>query len=281
DTDIRGEIVHLNESYQSALKRIDYPVELQKLLGEALSAVVLLSATLKFSGRLSLQIQGEGIISLLLAQVTHDRKMRALINWKGETEGKSFRELVGKAHFAITIEPDSGQRYQGIVPLAGENLCDCLEKYFTQSEQLPTRIWLRADSQYAAGLLLQKLPGDKSEQSTKDWEHVTIIAETITTAELLNLSNEEFLYRLYHDDPIRLFDEQGVEFKCVCSKEKCEEAISTLGKEEIQKIIDEKKIMHMNCEFCGSDYQLDIVDLTHLLKRVSESLDGEKRYENN
>ncbi len=273
---VRGEIVHLQKSYLSAFQYNKYPIELKKILGEAMSAAALLSATIKFEGKLSLQLQGEGLVHFLLVQATHDQKIRGMLKWHGDVKNKNFRQLVGKPQFAITIEPDNGQRYQGIVPLEGETLSDSLEGYFLQSEQLPTKIWLTATDKESAGFMLQKLPGHEKEKIDDKWDHIAILSETITDEELLTLPNQEMLYRLYHGETVRVFDGQPVAFECVCSKERCEQAVISLGIKEIQKIIDEKKPVDMKCEFCGADYHLDMDDLDRLLGVAESSADQQQ-----
>lgn len=267
----RGEVVRLRDSYQAVSRHIDYPIPLKTLLGEALCAAVLLSATIKFEGKLSLQLQGEGNVRLLLVQATHDRQLRGLIKWQGNVDKNSFRELIGKAQLAITIEPDKGERYQGIVPLEGENLAGCLEHYFLQSEQLPTEIRLTADEETAAGFLLQKLPGHENEEKPEDWEHFSVFAKSITNPELLELEFETLLYRLFHSEKVRVYDSKQVEFNCVCSKEKCESAVVSLGKQEVEKMIDQAKPLNMNCEFCGANYEITLDEIKKLLSQINES----------
>lgn len=264
DSNVRGEIVHLNQSYQTVIQQADYPENLRCLMGEAMCAVILLTATLKFSGKLSLQLQGDGIIKLLLVQSTHKQEIRGNIQWQGDCGKLSFRELIKNATLVITIEPDKGSRYQGIVPLDGDRLSKCLENYFLQSEQLPTRIWLTADDKGTAGMLLQKLPEITDSESELKWEHITILAETTTDSELLTLSNETFLYRLFHSEKVRLFDSQPAIFKCSCSKERCEETIISLGRQEISDIIQEQGHIAITCEFCATSYFFEIERLREL-----------------
>jgi len=264
DSNVRGEIVHLNQSYQTVAQQADYPNNLKHLLGEAMCAVILLTATLKFSGRLSLQLQGDGILKLLLVQSSHKQEIRGNIQWQGDSGSLSFRELVQNATLVITIEPEKGTRYQGIVPLDGDRLNQCLENYFLQSEQLPTRIWLTADAEGAAGMLLQKLPETDRHESENSWEHITILAETTTHPELLTLTNETFLYRLFHNEKVRLFDSQPVIFKCTCSKERCEETIISLGRQEIDEIIRDQGHLAITCEFCATSYFFEADQLRQL-----------------
>ncbi len=264
ESDVRGEIVHLNQSYQTVIQQADYPANLQSLMGEAMCAVILLTATLKFSGKLSLQLQGDGIVSLLLVQSTHKQEIRGNIQWQGDTGSLGFRELAKNATLTITIEPEKGTQYQGIVPLDGDRLNQCLENYFRQSEQLPTRIWLTADDKCAAGMLLQKLPETTDKKNEHSWEHVTILAETTTHPELLSLSNEAFLYRLFHAEQVRLFDQQAVVFKCNCSKERCEQTIISLGRQEIDEIIRDQGHAAITCEFCATSYYFETDQLQKL-----------------
>ncbi|PCI30030.1 MAG: Hsp33 family molecular chaperone HslO [SAR324 cluster bacterium] len=271
NTDSRGELVHLEKSYQSALERREYPPAIRQLLGEVMVAATLLSATIKFKGKLSLQLKSEGLLKILLVQITHDQKMRAMADWSGEVTDQTFPALIGRAYFSITIEPEKGERYQGIVPLDKDTFSLCLEEYFQQSEQLPTKIRLEVSETKAAGLLLQTLPQQEDLEGEKGWEHVTTLAATIKREELLDLSNEELLYRLYHAEQVRLFETQPVIFRCLCSQERCEQAILTLGAAEIKDIMEEDQQASMKCEFCNTDYILDLVDLARLHKQASEN----------
>ena len=270
--DIRGEVVHLNKSYQEAVDGHDYPPVIRSLMADALVSVTLLSATLKFKGRLSIQLQGGDIISLLLVQITHDQKMRATIKWDGDPDDKTLSELIKNANLVITIEPEDGQRYQGIVPLEGDRFNQFIEKYFDQSEQLPTRIWLTSNQYHAAGLLLQRLPEKEKQGRSEeaDWEHYNILTDTLKDEELLDLPNNDLLYRLYHGETVKVFDEQTVQYVCGCSKEKCENAIISLGAQEIEAIKQEEEFVEIKCDFCNNNYRFDIVDLTRLGKISSE-----------
>jgi len=270
--DIRGEIAHLNKSYQKAIHDHDYPPVIQTLLADALVSVTLLSATLKFKGRLSIQLQGGDLISLFLVQITQNQEMRATIKWDGDTENKILSELIKNANLVITIEPEEGQRYQGIVPLKGDRFNQFIEKYFEQSEQLPTRIWLASDQEHAAGLLLQRLPEKENQNRSneEDWEHFTILTETLKDTELLNLPNSELLYRLYHSEAVKIFDAQPVQYVCGCSREKCENAIISLGPQEIESNKKEEGFIQIKCDVCNKNYHFDIVDLTRLQNLAEE-----------
>lgn len=155
DLSVRGELVQLDEAYQRIISSKEYPAPVQSLLGELLVATTLLTATLKFEGSITLQLQGDGPVSLAVINGDHDQKVRGVARWEGDiAEDASIHDMMGKGHLVITIDPKKGERYQGIVGLDGDNLSEVLESYFANSEQLKTRIWLRLGSMRASSMLL-------------------------------------------------------------------------------------------------------------------------------
>jgi len=261
---IRGEIVRLDATYRAVLERREYPAPVRNLLGEFMAAAALLTATLKFDGRLIMQIQGDGPVSLLVVECTSGRAMRALAQWDGEVAAGPLADMVGGGRLAITIDPDSGcERYQGIVNLEGHTVAGAIEHYFAQSEQLATRLWLAADPHQAAGMLLQRLP-DADAPDTDAWDRAVHLGSTITRAELLALPVRDILHRLYHEEDIRLFARTPVSFRCSCSRERVEAVLRMLGHAEIQGIVSEQGAVRVDCEFCGGRYEFDPVDAEQL-----------------
>ena len=259
---IRGELVHLDNTWRAVLDRHDYPPAVRNLLGELMAAAVLLSATLKFTGSLILQIQGNGPVHLLVVESTSERTLRGMAQWTGEPEPMPFPALVGEGRFVITIDPkEGGQRYQGIVNLEGETVAAALENYLARSEQLDSRIWLAADTRQAAGMLLQKLPGDQNQDEDSDmWMRATHLGATITRDELLALPAREVIRRLYHEEDVRLFDSEDVRFRCSCSRERVTNVLRMLGYDEVQSILNERNAVDVDCEFCNQHYTFDRVD---------------------
>lgn len=261
---IRGELVHLDESWRSVIDRHDYPEKLRDYMGELTAAAVLLTATLKLKGSLILQIMGNGAIKLLVVECSGDMKLRATAKWSGDLAQGSFSELVGEGQFVITLDPkDGGQTYQGIVELDGASVAEVLQNYMSRSEQLDTHMCLAADGQHAAGLLLQKLPDldEHSENYDPDtWQRAVILADTLKAEELLSLSSKTLIDRLYHEDDIRLFDAQKVEFACSCSRDNVARMLKMLGKEEVDSILAERDTIEVHCEFCNERYEFDKVD---------------------
>lgn len=258
---VRGEVVHLGATWQSVLERRDYPPVLRGLLGELMAAAALLSAMLKFTGSLIMQIQGDGPVRLLVVECADDLTMRAMAHWEGElAEDETLSELVGQGKFVITIDPKKGrQTYQGIVSLEGETVAEVLENYMRRSEQLETRLWLASDDQAAAGLLLQKMP-DVEDGDADAWNRAVHLGATVRPRELLDLPARDIVHRLFHEEDIRLFDRMPVHFGCSCSRERVAGTLRMLGYDEVRGLLKETGYIEADCEFCNQHYVFDAVD---------------------
>jgi molecular chaperone Hsp33 len=257
-TDVRGELVHLDASWHAVLERHPYPAAVRSLLGEALAATVLLTGTLKLAGALIVQVQGTGPLRTLVAQATHGRTIRGLARWDGAVPAGDLAQVFGPGRLVLTLEPEDGERYQGVVPLEGANLAQALEGYFRTSEQLATRLWLAASPERAAGLLLQRLPGPG--ETADDWTRIVTLADTLTPAELVGLPPETLLHRLFHEEDLRLFEPEPVAFRCTCSRGRIEETLRALGQGEVESILEDQGAVNVNCEFCNRAYAWDRVD---------------------
>jgi molecular chaperone Hsp33 len=259
---IRGEFVQLEATWRDVLERAHYPAPVKTVLGEALASAALLVATLKIKGSLTLQVRGSGPMHLLVVQAFSDGSVRGLARWCGDVSPGALAQLTGSGQLVMTIDPDEGERYQGIVPLMGDYLHDALQHYFDQSEQLPTRLWLSAGDEVAAGLLLQALPGDSEDDDS--WNRVSRLSETVTDRELQKLDVETLLRRLYHEEEVRLFKPRPVTFSCTCSREKIISTLRQLGETEINSIVEEQGQLEVDCEFCGARYHFDVLDVKAL-----------------
>lgn len=260
NADVRGELVQLEQSYQEILSAHTYPTQIQELLGELMAATSLLTATLKFSGDISVQLQGDGPISLAVINGNNLQQLRGVARWDGElSDGATLQQLFGKGHMVITLSPAKGERYQGVVALDKDSLAACLEEYFTQSEQLPTKISLFANGKQAAGMLLQVLPSEGDHNA--EFEHLEQLTATVKAEEIFELEAEEVLHRLYHQEEVRLFDPIEVTFSCTCSRERSASAIRTVSKAEIDTIIAEQGKVEMGCEYCNTTYDFDSIDV--------------------
>jgi len=261
---IRGEIVQLERSWQTLLERQEYPPAIRQLLGQATAAGVLLAATIKFDGSLTLQLNTDGRLNFLVVECTGEHHLRGLARWQGNVDNADSDDLLGKGQLVMTIDQgNNSERYQSIIELGGEGLTQCLENYFQRSEQLPTRLWLAADGQRAAGALIQEMP--KTQTDTDLWDRVTTLAATVTDNELLNLSPHQLLQRLFHEETVRVFKPQSWAFHCPCSRVRVDSMLQSLGRDELQATLEEFGRIGVDCEFCGQVYHFDAVDVEQLL----------------
>lgn len=261
---IRGEIVHLDATWQTVQAHHDYPPALRSAMGELMAAAALLAATLKLEGALVLQIQGKGPVSLLVVECTGQLTMRATARWAGELPDTGLSGLIGDGRFVITLDPKDGkQTYQGIVPLEGGSVAEILQNYMTRSEQLETHLVLAADGQQAAGLLLQKLP-EQAGQDADAWPRVVQLADTLSAQELLQLPPETVLHRLFHEEDRVQFEPQPVRFHCNCSHESVSNMLRMVGRDEVESILAEQGVIEVHCEFCNRRYRFDAVDAAQL-----------------
>jgi molecular chaperone Hsp33 len=273
---IRGHLVHLDAAWRALIEHRDYPGNIREALGEAVAASLLLAATIKFEGVLSLQMRGDGPVHLILAQCSGGLGVRGLARYR-ENAGSGvarIADLIGAGNLTVTLETDDGaQRYQGIVPIVGQRLAESLQVYFENSEQLPTRLWLHADSQGASGMLLQKLPDAHPPQgaaaadpaAVEDaWRRVQFIGETLTALEMRTLSDAEILRRLFNEDDVRLFEPAPVFFRCRCSRERVGSMLQSLGEAESRSVLAERGEVEVHCDFCNRGYVFDAVDIEQL-----------------
>lgn len=271
---VRGELVQLGDTYQQIISSTDYPAPIKTLLGELLVATSLLTATLKFEGSITVQLQGDGPVSLAVINGDQNQKLRGVARWEGDIkEDSSIHDLMGKGYMVITILPTKGERYQGVVGLEGETMAECLEAYFKNSEQLKTRIWLRAgefESQpKAAGMLLQVMPDGQGSES--DFEHLETITDTVKDDELFSLDAQDLLYRLYHQEEVKVFEPQAVSFECGCSRDRSGSAVISLHPDEIEKILAEDGKVSLHCDYCGTDYDFDSIDIAALRENAGNA----------
>lgn len=289
---VRGHWVRLEGAWRELRAHRDYPQPVRNLLGQAVAASVLLAATLKFRGQLTLQLQGNGAVSLLVAQCTHDYRLRAVARFEaeavaalsgngaseaaGKAAGAVFRQLVGsEGRIAVTIEADErNMRYQGIVPLSGDSLAGSLEAYFARSEQLPTRVLLAADDERGAGVLVQKLPEDSvtdESQMREVWEQAERGIERLSADDLLQCPVEELLGRGFAAQDMRLFRGAPVQFECRCSQGRVTGLLRALGPDEVRDVLREQGSVTVTCEFCHRPYRFEAGDVEALFEDAPDS----------
>lgn len=272
---VRGEYVKLTECLQSILNEHQYPESVRKLLGESLCAAVLLSAIIKFKGRLTLQFKGKGKLRLLLAQCDDQYHMRGLAKYDGEMTYDELMASFKEGILMILLDSGvQGQRYQGIVEWQGSSLAESIEGYFKNSEQLPTKIWLCATEKNAAGFFLQVIPAAggearelENEITAPGWYRITQLTEAADMSVLQDTQYPDFLSQIFPQETIRVFDPSSVTFKCTCTRKRGEDAISLLGREEAEEELRDKQVIVVTCEFCNKEYEFDRVDVETIFKK--------------
>lgn len=272
--DIRGELVYLDESWTSILARHSYPAAVRKQLGDALAAVSLLSATVKFDGTMILQVQGNGPLRSLVVQVTSSGDLRGLARWEGIVPDGSLLDVYGDGRMLITITKNNGERYQSIVALEGDSLASALNVYFHQSEQLPSRFQLYVHADRVGGLFLQALPTSERSQTIgtgpalrdreEDWNRITLLAETLAENEIFALPAERLLLNLFHEEEVRLHTPKPLRFACTCSRAKVERTLIAMGEQELRGILRDEGTIKVDCEFCNQHYSFDAFDVDAL-----------------
>lgn len=230
-----------------------------------MAASVLMAANLKFDGTLILQIHGTGALKLAVVECNNDRTVRATAKWEGELEGKPLAELLGSGgRFVLTLEPrlDKNQTWQGIVALEGESVGEMLENYMRRSEQLDTALVLASGDDAAAGMLLQRLPEGHGE--AEGWQRIQMLGRTLKSEELLTLDAEDILHRLFHEEEVRVFEQESVSFNCNCSRERVGGMLTMLGGEEVGSVLLEQGSVEIVCDYCNQHYVFDEEDVTQL-----------------
>jgi molecular chaperone Hsp33 len=308
---VRGRLLRLGAPVDTILTRPQYPRPVQRLLAELLALTGVLASTLKYDGVFTLQIKGEGPVRTMVADMTGEGELRGYAGYDAEgiaaleaelgpvadaDEPLDVRRWLGKGHMAFTVDQGPHtQRYQGLVELSGPSLADCLLHYFRQSQQINAGILLAAappDSDVggsgwrASALLIERVPDeggahDESltvqEISGEDWNRALILTASCTRAELLDpkLEPNRLLFRLFHEDGVRVFPPRRLSVGCRCSREKVENILRSIGRESVDEYKVEGEVV-MTCEFCSYDFRFDDTALDRLYdgKPTDPSRDG-------
>jgi molecular chaperone Hsp33 len=274
---VRGRVARLSDVVNDILSRHDYPEPVANLLGEACALAALVGASLKFQGRLIVQAQGDGPVAYVVCDYDSDGSLRGYCRFDADRvaeASKGFvrpgaRTLLGEGLFVMTIDqgPDT-ERYQGITPIEGETLALCAERYFDQSEQTPTRVrlavaQLATDAGYvwrAGGMLLQNIAEDEARGPTQDvWERAQALFETLGEDELVDpaVSSELLLYRLFHEDGVRLFEPKPLRAFCRCSRDRIVAVLQSFGPEERRDMVEADGKIRVTCEYCSRVYDVE------------------------
>lgn len=284
ELDIRGALARLDDAWAGVRDAQSYPEPVQRLLGEMLTATALLASIVKVKGTLTVQATGDGPLAAVMAECRDRSQLRGIARIRDEeaftttnmTEGTA---ALGKGLITITIRPELGDRageaYQGIVPMDGSSLAEALEGYFIQSEQIPTRIWLAADADRSAGMLIQALPPELARynhaerQREEDFGRISLLAGTVSASELKELPGQRLLSRLFFEETVSLQQAESLEFSCSCSHERTREALRAMPLPELEQILLEDGEIRMTCQFCHNEYRFDGIDVAAVHAQAS------------
>lgn len=300
-SNFRGRSVRMGKVLDDILKSHDYPKPVAHLVAEITALAILLSSMLKYEGIFTLQAQGKGPVAMLVADVTSDGKVRACASFNEErvehariqlsamqsveSSQNHLAQYLGKGYIAFTVDQVGGtERYQGIVDLHGSSLVDCVLHYFTQSEQIGTGIKMavgkRNGNWRAAGIMLQKMPDQESvrfqsnqvDLDEDDWRRCMVLLDSCTEEELLDpeLTPNELLYRLFHDEKVRVFEPKPIIKECRCSEERVETVLSMMSADDLEYMEKDGQIS-MKCEFCSREYLYDTADVKKRFKNKNET----------
>ncbi|MDO5505615.1 MAG: Hsp33 family molecular chaperone HslO [Pseudoxanthomonas suwonensis] len=285
---VRGVRVHLGDAWARIRDNGQYPPAVAALLGHAVAASALFTAHTKVDGRLSVQLRGSDALRTLFAECTAGGTVRGIVQLADDADpvradaiAGDLRQLGEGALLVLTIEnpglrADEPQRYQGVVPVEHPALADAFEQYFRQSEQLPTRLLLATDGTQAAGLMLQKLPGDEGDED--GWNRASTLFATLTAKELLDWSEHDLLHRLFHEEGVEVVGRQALAFGCSCSRERVEAMLQALGRDEADAAVrDAGGTALVRCEFCGAQYTFDDTQIEALFTDAMVQTDGSAR----
>jgi molecular chaperone Hsp33 len=264
--DIRGAWVQLGPAWREMTAGRNYPEPVLELLGQLAVVATLITANLKQAGRLTFQLRGEGAVSLLVMDCDEQLRLRGMARAPAELSAGSLPELLGAGALTLTLDT-AGMRqpYQSHVPLQGETLAAVFEHYLEQSEQTPTRLWLAANHETAAGLFLQALPGADA-RDPDGWNRVQLLAGTVKADELTGLGSIKLIESLFPEEDVRVYDPRPVSYHCPRDPEKIESMLRSVGRAECEAVIAEHGEIRVHDDICNHEYVLDAAAVAALFK---------------
>ena len=258
---VRGALIYLSRSWRRMLRDHDYDALVTETLGHAAAATGLIAQSLKFDGAITLQIQGDGLLQMLVMQCTSEFDVRGMAAVHEGSHARDFAELTADAHCAVTV--DAGDRpYQGIVAINDASLAASLEHYFDRSVQVPSHIALVANESVAGGLLLQQVPGESIDED--DWNRLHLLAETLAEKDFAGEAGIELIGKLFVEDDVRVYEPRPVNFRCRCSVRKTEDVLKMLGEAESRAALEDRGNIEVVCEYCGRRRHFDAVDVERI-----------------
>jgi len=265
DLDIRGQHLSLIDTWQELIQNRGYSVPVRQLFGELSALAIFLANGIKHKGKLTLQVQGSGIVSLLLVEVTSDLKIRGMVRSDGAIEeDDSLDKILGEGQIVATLyNSQTDHSFQSLVPINQKGLIETFEDYFFQSEQLESRLWVSSTQENLCAMLLQKMP-EADQHDSEGWHRVGTLSDTITQDELNSLDAESLLHRLFHEETLQLFNADWVGYECEQNKERFEKIIYDLGEQDARDLLKERGEIAIHNEICNEHLFFDEQDVNRI-----------------
>lgn len=259
---VRGALIHLSRSWRRMNRDHDYDGVVRETLGHAAAATGLIAQSLKFDGAITLQIQGDGDLRMLVMQCTSELEVRGMASFDESGGAETFSDLMHNAHCAITVDA-SDRPYQGIVEIERSSLASSLENYFERSVQVPSHVMLVSNASLSGGLLLQQMPGQQW-MNDDDWHRLGYIAATLRTGDFHAVEGMDLIGKLFAEDDVRVFRSKPVIFRCRCSQRRAEAVLRMLGEAETLDVVAERGRVDVTCEYCGRRRAFDAIDISRV-----------------
>lgn len=265
DLDIRGQHLSLIDTWQELIQNRGYSVPVRQLFGELSALAIFLANGIKHKGKLTLQVQGSGVVSLLLVEVTSDLKIRGMVRSDGTIEeDDSLDKILGEGQIVATLyNSQTDHSFQSLVPINQKGLIETFEDYFFQSEQLESRLWVSSTQENLCAMLLQKMP-EADQHDSEGWHRVGTLSDTITQDELNSLDAESLLHRLFHEETLQLFNADWVGYECEQNKERFEKIIYDLGEQDARDLLKERGEIAIHNEICNEHLFFDEQDVNRI-----------------
>lgn len=268
DLDIRGQHLSIDTAWQAMIQDRGYSKQVRQLFGELSALASMLANGMKHKGKLTMQVQGNGIVSLLLAEVTHDLQIRGMVRVNGAIEDdSSFDQILGEGQIVVTLyNAQTDHSFQSLIPRNPKGLIQTFEDYFAQSEQLDSKLWVSSTQENLSAMLVQKMPVSKSNDE-EDWHRITALSNTITKSELCNLTAEQLLHRLFHEETVELFEENNIDYECHQDRVRFEKIIFDLGEQDARDLLQEQGEISIHNEICNEHLFFNEQDLDRIFAK--------------
>ncbi|MBT3277095.1 MAG: Hsp33 family molecular chaperone HslO [Candidatus Thioglobus sp.] len=265
DLNIRGQHLSLNDAWQEMIQNRSYSPLVRQLFGELSALAIFLASGMKHQGKLTLQIQGDGVVSLLLVEVSSELKIRGMVRANGTIKpSDSLDKILGKGQIVATLyNAQTDHSFQSLVPRNSQGLVATFEDYFSQSEQLDSKLWVSSTKDNLSAMLIQKMP-EADQYNTEGWHRVCTLAGTVTDKELSELDAERLLHRLFHEETLQLFEADWVSYECTQNKERFEKIIFDLGEQDARDLLNEQGEISIHNEICNEHLFFDEQDVNRI-----------------